>query len=64
MLKKKAHGIALTHKAFVGFLALWASLMGSFFQCGLFFPHPHGPGPNSMGWTKLTPLSIALYKKY
>jgi len=38
MLKMKAHELALTHRAFVGFLALWASLMGAFFQCGLFWP--------------------------
>jgi len=30
----KAHGSALTHTAFVGFLALWVSLMGAFFDVG------------------------------
>ena len=30
MLKMKAHGLVLTHRAFVGFLALWTSLMGFF----------------------------------
>jgi len=32
----KAHGLALPHKAFVGFLALWASLMGVFFSMWVF----------------------------
>jgi len=36
MWKMKAHALALAHKDFVGFLALWASLMGAFFQYGLF----------------------------
>jgi len=41
MFKKKAHGRALTHMAFVWFLALWASLMGDFFTI----------------WAKLTALA-------
>jgi len=57
MLKIKAHGLALTHRAFVGFLAMWASLIGAFFQCGLFGPSPHGPGPSLVSWAKLTPLT-------
>ena len=36
MLKIKVHGLILTHRAFVGFLALWTSLMETFFQCGFF----------------------------
>jgi len=42
----KVHGLALAHRAFVGFLALWASLLGLFFNVGFFGPNPHGPGPN------------------
>jgi len=34
----KAHGLALAYRAFKVFLALWASLMGAFFQCGFFLP--------------------------
>jgi len=26
----KAHGLALAHRTFIGFFALWASLMGAF----------------------------------
>ena len=40
MWKMKAHELALTHRVFVGLLALWASLLGAFFQCGLFWPSP------------------------
>jgi len=57
MWKMKAHGLALAHRAFVGFLALWASLLEAFFNVGFFGPSPHGPGPNPVGWAKLTPLS-------
>ena len=49
MLKMKAHGLALTHRAFVGFLALLASLMGAFFNVGSFGPSPHGSGPSPVG---------------
>jgi len=38
MWKMKVHGLALAHRSFVGFLALWASLLGTFFQCELFWP--------------------------
>jgi len=55
-MKMKAHGLALTHNAFVGFLALWASLMGAFFHVGFFGPSPHRPGPSYVSWAKLTPL--------
>ena len=41
MWKMKVHGLALVHMAFVGFLALWASLMWAFFQCGFFFALAH-----------------------
>jgi len=40
----KAHGLTLTHRAFVGFLVLWASLMRAFFSVGFFDPSPHGSG--------------------
>jgi len=33
MFNKKAHGLALAHRAFVGFLALWG-----FWPCGLLWP--------------------------
>jgi len=59
MLKMKAHGLALTHRAFVGFLTLWAFLMGAFFNVGFFGPSPHGSGPSPVGWAKLTPLGPA-----
>jgi len=47
------------HRAFVGLFALWASLMGFFFQCGLFLALAHmgqakpcglGQIDTSMGW--------------
>jgi len=47
MFKKKTHGWALTHRAFVWFLALWDSLMeGFFFPAGFFgsSPQPCGLG--------------------
>jgi len=52
----KAYRLALTHRAFVGFLALWISLIGNFFRCGLFGPNPHGPRPRLMGQAKLIPV--------
>jgi len=27
---------------------------------GFFGPNPHGPGPNPVGWAKLTPLGLTL----
>jgi len=50
MSKMKTHELALTHKAFVGFLALWASLMGDVFQCGLFWPSP--------AWARAKPCGL------
>ena len=54
----KAHGLALTHRTFLGFLTLWASLKGAFFNVGFFGPSPLGSRPSLVGWAKLTPLHI------
>jgi len=37
----KAHGLALTHRAFVGFLALWAFLVGGFLALWAFLAPTH-----------------------
>jgi len=37
----KAHGLALIHRAFVGFLALWTSLLGAFFLMWAFLALAH-----------------------
>jgi len=41
MWKMKAHGLALAHRAFVGFLALWAFLLGAFFSMWAFLALAH-----------------------
>jgi len=41
MLNKKAHGLALTHRAFVEFLALLGSLMRFFFSMLAFLALAH-----------------------
>jgi len=56
----KAHGLTLTHRAFVGFLVLWTSLMVAFFSVGFFGLSPHGPGPSPVGWAKLTHLWVGM----
>jgi len=57
----KAHGLALAHRAFVGFWACGLLFWGLFFNVGFIGPSPHGPGPNPVGWAKLTPLLIYVY---
>jgi len=41
MFKKEAHGLALTHRAFVNFLALWAFLIGVFLSLWTFLAPTH-----------------------
>ena len=53
----KVHGLALTHRTFVGFLALSTFLMeGFFFNVCFFGPIPHRSGSSPMDRAKLTPL--------
>jgi len=52
----KAHGLALAHRAFVGFWPCGLLCWGLFFNVSFFGPGPHGPGSNPVGWAKLTPL--------
>jgi len=61
-MEDESHGLAQAHRAFVKFLALWTSLMGLFFNVGFLGPRPHGPGPSLVGWAKLTPLFLILFK--
>jgi len=41
MFKKKAHGLTLAYKAFVGFLTLWTSLIGGFLALWAFLAPTH-----------------------
>jgi len=41
MFKKKAHVLSMTHKAFVEFLVLWASLMCDFLVMWTFLALAH-----------------------
>jgi len=43
----------------------WVGPVG-FFVGGFFSPSPHGPGPNIVGWVKLTPLTwtSTFFKRY
>ena len=61
MWKMKAHGLALAHRAFVGFLALWASLLGAFFQCGLFWPSPTWARAKPCGMGQIDTSKCAIY---
>jgi len=41
MWKIKVHGLALAHRAFVGFLSLWTTLLGAFFLMWTLFALAH-----------------------
>lgn len=63
MFKKGVHGMALTCKAFMGFLTLWTFLMEAFWSCEIFWPQ-RGPRTSHVGWAKLTTLLLTLINMY
>jgi len=56
MYKKEAHELVMSHRAFVGFLALWTILIEDFLAMWTLLSPTH---VSLMGWAKLMTLSMS-----